>query len=145
MPTLTYHKESPPPKRAKPNRDIYGSYRWQKASALFLKRNPLCIQCKKEGIIHPSEVTDHIVPISEGGEIWNPTNWQPLCKSHHNSKSASERNRKQRFEWKVNTNSGYITCMNPIACTNLKAWLMLLPQFVVRLIDNLNYIYISTL
>ena len=66
----------------------YGS-RWREASRLFLSRqeNWFCVQCGRL-----SEVTDHIVP-HRGDErlFWDQRNWQPLCKTCHDSKTQSER------------------------------------------------------
>lgn len=67
------------------------TYRWQKASKNFLKRNPLCVQCLAEDEVKPSEVTDHIVPHKGDYKLfWDRNNWQALCKQHHDIKTAKE-------------------------------------------------------
>ena len=38
------------------------SSRWRRVSRLYLKKNPLCAECLKEGRVVPAEVVDHIVP-----------------------------------------------------------------------------------
>ncbi len=65
--------------------------RWQKARATFLKRNPICVECKKDNQIEPAVVVDHIKP-HKGDMVlfWDKNNWQPLCKRHHDIKTASE-------------------------------------------------------
>jgi 5-methylcytosine-specific restriction enzyme A len=69
---------------------LYG-YRWQKASKRFLAANPLCLECKKKGKLKASKVTDHIVPHKGNKELfWDINNWQPLCVSCHNRKTAKE-------------------------------------------------------
>ena len=74
----------------------YHSSRWIKDRALYLKANPLCIECKKEGKTTPATISDHIIPISEGGDEWDWNNRQPLCVKHHNQKNARERNIKYK-------------------------------------------------
>lgn len=65
----------------------YGG-RWQKARATFLSRpeNVLCRMCEKEGRLTPATVVDHITP-HQGDQalFWDTSNWQPLCKAHHDS------------------------------------------------------------
>jgi len=64
------------------------NYRWQTASRLYLKKNPLCVMCKKEGRITPAEVVDHIIPHRGNYELfWDEDNWQSLFTYHHNKKS----------------------------------------------------------
>lgn len=68
----------------------YGS-RWAKSSRGFLQHNPLCKHCEDKGIIRASEVTDHIVPHRGDMDLfWDRDNWQPLCKRHHDIKTAKE-------------------------------------------------------
>ena len=47
--------------------------------------NPLCVVCGA-----PVEVTDHIVPINQGGQVYALDNLQSLCHPCHNSKSGKE-------------------------------------------------------
>lgn len=68
----------------------YG-YAWQKASAAFLRLNPLCVVCLAEGRAVPSAVTDHVTPHKGDAVLfWDRSNWQALCVTHHNRKSARE-------------------------------------------------------
>lgn len=63
----------------------YG-YRWQKARETFLRENPLCVMCQREGRTTAAEVVDHIVPHrGDKALFWDRGNWQPLCHHHHNS------------------------------------------------------------
>jgi len=67
------------------------NYRWQLVSRQFLKLNPLCVMCKESGIVTAATDVDHILPHRGNKELfWDQSNWQPLCKSHHGKKSASE-------------------------------------------------------
>lgn len=64
---------------------------WDEASRQFLAENPLCRQCADEGVIYPSQVTDHVIPHKGNMALfWDRSNWQPLCKHHHDSKTAKE-------------------------------------------------------
>lgn len=58
---------------------------WQRLSAEFLRRRPVCVTCGQ-----PATVTDHIVP-HRGNERLRlePLNWQPLCRSCHARKTAA--------------------------------------------------------
>ena len=76
----------------------YG-WRWQKARAAFLSRpeNVLCRMCDAEGVLGLAAVVDHVIP-HKGDEqlMWDESNWQPLCKRHHDStKQAQDRKREQ--------------------------------------------------
>lgn len=72
------------------NKQTYNSTRWRKFSKAYKERYPLCVKCKEKGIISKTEVTDHIERVNLGGDIYNESNLQPLCKSCHNSKSGKE-------------------------------------------------------
>ena len=72
------------------NQKFYNSTRWRKVAAGFRDKNPVCIECEKKGIIKPSEVTDHILSIRNGGAKFNEDNLQALCHSCHNIKSGKE-------------------------------------------------------
>lgn len=62
---------------------------WQKASKLFLKAHPLCIECKGQGIIRGADCVDHIVPHKGDKSVfWDQDNWQPLCTHCHGVKTA---------------------------------------------------------
>ena len=67
--------------------------RWRKARLAYLHQHPLCVQCRGEGRTAAATVVDHITP--HRGDValfWDAMgNWQGLCVSHHNAKSATER------------------------------------------------------
>ena len=73
------------------NTDFYNSWAWRKAAKRFKDKNPLCVECDKKGIITPVKVVDHIVSINKGGERLDEANFQSLCESCHNKKSAGEK------------------------------------------------------
>lgn len=67
--------------------------RWRKARYAFLMRpeNALCRACQAAGELTSSEVVDHIKPHRGDAVLfWDQSNWQPLCKSCHDSKTARE-------------------------------------------------------
>jgi len=78
---------------------------WQKARAAYLRKHPLCRAHERDGEIVPATVVDHVVPhrlkeaIDSGDKyrierskalFWDSDNWQPLCKTCHDRKTATE-------------------------------------------------------
>ncbi len=65
--------------------------RWEKERTKFLDENPLCADHRKRGLIEAATVVDHIRP-HKGDKVlfWDKNNWQPLCKSCHDRKTATE-------------------------------------------------------
>ncbi|WP_234734513.1 HNH endonuclease [Tellurirhabdus bombi] len=86
--------------RKNPNRKIYATERWKRESAEFRRKNPLCAECLKQDVLTDvtpgggKGVTDHIIPINQGADPWNQTNWQSLCKHCHNAKSGRDKTAK---------------------------------------------------
>lgn len=79
------HKQGYERLRGTPTQRGYNA-RWQRASKLFLKDNPICIRCER-----PAQVVDHIIPHRGNREFfWDINNWQPLCKHCHDTKTATE-------------------------------------------------------
>lgn len=62
----------------------YGA-KWRRLRAYVLRNEPLCRHCKRA----PATDVDHIVPRAKGGTD-AMTNLQPLCKSCHSRKTATE-------------------------------------------------------
>ena len=68
----------------------YGA-QWQRARKQFLLRHPLCVMCTADGLTTAADVVDHIQPHrGDRALFWDPTNWQPLCKMHHDSDKARQ-------------------------------------------------------
>ena len=64
---------------------------WKKHRNQFLLEHPLCVECRRKGYVMPATVVDHIIPHKGDKDLfWNKSNWQPLCETHHNIKTASE-------------------------------------------------------
>ena len=72
------------------------NYRWRNANRTgaadyYLKKNPVCVDCQKENIVKQATVVDHIIPHKgDMVKFWQQSNWQSLCKQHHDIKTASE-------------------------------------------------------
>lgn len=66
----------------------YG-YRWQKARERHLQAHPLCIECEREGCVTAATVVDHRIPHrGDQALFWDESNWDSLCTTHHNRKTA---------------------------------------------------------
>lgn len=64
---------------------------WQKARIHFLRAHPLCVAHQQLDEVEPATVVDHIKPHKgDKALFWDRANWQPLCKSCHDSKTARE-------------------------------------------------------
>lgn len=68
----------------------YNSHKWRKDRRMHLSENPLCVVCKASGIVAAATVSDHIQPVRQGGDPWDWSNRQGLCKTCHNQKSGRE-------------------------------------------------------
>lgn len=69
----------------------YG-HRWQKVRLAFLGQHPLCVSCLRQGRTTAANAVDHIIPHRGDAErFWNQANWQALCTTCHNIKTANER------------------------------------------------------
>jgi len=66
---------------------FYNSRRWRNYSRRF---RLLCEVCEGNGLYEPADVTDHIVPMKQGGAKWNELNHMGMCHSHHNRKRGLE-------------------------------------------------------
>lgn len=65
--------------------------RWQKARETYLQRNPLCKSHEAKGVIVEATIVDHIIPHKGDQKLfWDTSNWQSLCKTCHDKKTASE-------------------------------------------------------
>jgi 5-methylcytosine-specific restriction protein A len=76
---------------------------WARYSKAFRKRFPLCGQgprwsdevpspfgCLAQDRYVAGEQTDHIIPVSQGGDFWDDRNHQSLCTSCHSRKTQRE-------------------------------------------------------
>lgn len=70
------------------NQSFYSSAKWTKVSKWYRRNNPLCEDCKDQGITTLVDVVDHIVELQDGGEPLRTDNLRSLCHLHHNRKTA---------------------------------------------------------
>jgi 5-methylcytosine-specific restriction protein A len=71
---------------------IYNSGRWKLLRSLFRASHPLCAACLAEGKGPvPADEVDHVIPITQAPDrIWDLSNLQSLCSSHHSQKTRRE-------------------------------------------------------
>lgn len=79
-------------KEARPTAAARGyDARWRKARVHYLQAHPLCVMCRAEHRVTQATVVDHIVPHRGNHErMWSVSNWQALCKTHHDRKTARQ-------------------------------------------------------
>jgi len=63
---------------ANKNTEIYNSPRWRRVSYLFKLKHPICC---RPGCGQPTHTTNHVIPINQGGAVWDEGNWEPLCET----------------------------------------------------------------
>jgi len=67
------------------------TYRWQQSRLQYLRNHPLCVECEREGKVEAAVVVDHIKAHRGDYDLfWDESNWQSLCKYHHDIKTAKE-------------------------------------------------------
>ena len=67
------------------------TYKWQKARLAYLFLHPLCVECSDLGLVVAATVVDHVMP-HKGDQVlfWDQSNWQSLCATCHNRKTATK-------------------------------------------------------
>lgn len=68
----------------------YHTTAWRALRESVLRDEPLCRECRDNGIIMVAQMVDHIHPVRLGGSFTNIDNLQPLCNSCHAKKSGKE-------------------------------------------------------
>ena len=66
---------------------VYADPRWKMLKAQVRREQPWCAV---PGCEQPTRECDHIVPLRDGGELFDRRNVQGLCKKHHSEKTAEE-------------------------------------------------------
>lgn len=64
----------------------------QRAREALFAADPLCVECKRHGLVTLATQRDHIKPLEEGG-VDSVENTQGLCNYCHDEKSKAERER----------------------------------------------------
>lgn len=72
------------------NKHLYNSAKWRNTRRLQLHLHPMCAHCDSEGRDTLATEVDHIIPVEQGGPMWDRHNHQSLCKSHHSMKTRRE-------------------------------------------------------
>lgn len=72
----------------------YGS-RWQRLRAAYLRHNPLCVMCERDGLTTAATLVDHIVPLADGGNHHH-SNLQSLCVPCHARKTGEDVRKRRR-------------------------------------------------
>ena len=79
-----------PDNRPSASKRGYGA-RWRRVRKNWLSRYPLCVHCYDAGMITHATVVDHIIPHKGAYKLmWAESNFQSLCKCHHDIKTATE-------------------------------------------------------
>ena len=86
------------------SREEYHSARWTRESKVFREKHPLCAICLEKGLLVPSEVVDHIIPVAVCSDFWDKTNWQALCRKCNIEKGNKEKS--------SDGNNKYTYCIN---------------------------------
>ena len=88
---------------------IYDQAVWERLRRAILSKEPLCRQCKRDGVNEKATEVDHIVPLSQGGRPYHVDNLQPLCKPCHSRKTAAESKGRRRKPPRRTDERGYPT------------------------------------
>lgn len=78
--------------------EVHSLPRWQRLRERIRRRDCVCVICAASGITTPGDDVDHIVPIRDGGAVWDERNLQFLCKNCHRKKTAAEESQRKR-DW----------------------------------------------
>jgi len=77
-------------RRGTASQRLYGAA-WQRARNAWLDEHPLCVRCLEIDRTTTGSVVDHIIPHRGDYDLfWDRSNWQTLCETHHNQKTATE-------------------------------------------------------
>jgi 5-methylcytosine-specific restriction protein A len=72
----------------KEDEQFYNSATWRKLSLSYKMGHPVC---EMDDCTQPSYFTDHITPVSDGGDKLDESNLQALCKSCNAIKTVNQR------------------------------------------------------
>lgn len=76
--------------RVKLSHALYNTAAWRKYSRWYRSIHPLCVNHNVCGNL--AYCVDHIVPVESGGDFWDESNHQPMCRRCHDKKRAEESN-----------------------------------------------------
>ena len=75
----------------------YHSKKWKALRMQVLREEPMCRECKANGVVTEATVVDHILPARLGGGFWDRDNLQSLCRKCHASKSGKEAHQPKKY------------------------------------------------
>tara|TARA_R110000851_G_C13080364_1_gene565717 strand:- start:756 stop:1088 length:333 start_codon:yes stop_codon:yes gene_type:complete len=78
----------------KEDAEFYNSRKWRGLSLRYKMYHPVC---ESDNCTQASYYTDHIIPISNGGERWEWANFQALCKRCNAIKTSKQSLRKNKY------------------------------------------------
>lgn len=62
--------------------DFRSTRRWKELSARIIERDQVCAVCGTD----QDMTTDHVIPISKGGAMWDEDNLVAMCRTHNSQK-----------------------------------------------------------
>ncbi len=71
-------------------------HRWHKVSEMHLREFPLCAECERQGRVTAATLTHHIIPIAQGGDIYDWDNLESLCELCHDVKHKNDRFKRRK-------------------------------------------------
>ena len=89
-PGSSYCQEHRPKPLAKVADAFYLSTGWRRFRDWYIRKNPLCELCQKEGRIVPATLVDHIAELKDLGAPYDEGNVQSLCASCHAKKTKAD-------------------------------------------------------
>ncbi len=67
---------------------LYSSKAWRKVRKVKLVMDPLCERCRMKGLIEPAKEVHHRIEVRDGGDPFDVTGLESLCKPCHSRESA---------------------------------------------------------
>lgn len=75
--------------RYQPRGRFHGTAVWQKARARYLRANPLCVRCERQGVTEAATVVHHRVDVRDRPDLaLSEDNFESLCKAHHDAETS---------------------------------------------------------
>jgi 5-methylcytosine-specific restriction endonuclease McrA len=66
----------------------YHTPEWTRLAQWVKDRDRGVCQVRDQGCTHAGTAVDHIVPVAEGGDFWDPTNLRASCRSCNSRRGA---------------------------------------------------------
>ena len=65
------------------NEPFYNTMAWQRKRDAYKTRHPLCEECLLKGMTRPADMVHHIIPVREGGAMFDWGNLKSICFACH--------------------------------------------------------------